>query len=732
MVVNGIGRGAFADRWRALRSWRLTRHEWADVAVLVLPLAASILLVKAYKLMVATQVGRRVGQDPIAIKQIRVFWAAASALCCLPALSRGARRRGFSGKKIAAVLAAGVAVVLIAKLVRSWMTGSAFASSYTLWAVGQGLHVGFEFFRGDALFVLGFGLLATAVLTLVAPPWRQGFLWAFRVLAGLLILLSCLDLGYFMVTGLNGSGFVLHYAVTQFSSLTVLIGDELHGLRLLVLFLPPVLLFATHLLAHALAGARPDPDPATPAGWPWALLAVFALGIVAPVASVAGPYEEYAGDLYLTIGHDFLQDPYWGLYARGEVPTNAPPLWDTRHLALAPTPRTRKLNVVLLLMESMSARYVTPYAPQYPDMPYLTELAKQSLFIEDMYTVIPRTDRAWVAVLDGINPSVSSVSQVWIEAEHRAKSVTSLPRLLRPQGYRSAFFSPAHLQFNDEGGLIGDMGFDEIRTFTDFDTTGYERTNWWGWEDRVTLHPIMDWVDARSRSGQPFFLTYMGLEGHYPYRSPTHFPRQSYPSVTDSTLVDYLNALHYMDGWIHDLVEEFRKRGLLDRTVFIILGDHGDAFGEHVSRQHIGVPYEEALKIPGLLYAPSLWPRGGTIAGLRQQIDLLPTLADLLGYRLTGGTVAGRSLLDPVPPDRTLYFMSSHDNDFLAMRQGNRKYIYTFDRSPFQIYDLGRDPGERHNLVDSLTPTEVSAATRRLIEWQQRTNSTLLSGVTRH
>jgi phosphoglycerol transferase MdoB-like AlkP superfamily enzyme len=221
----------------------------------------------------------------------------------------------------------------------------------------------------------------------------------------------------------------------------------------------------------------------------------------------------------------------------------------------------------------------------------------------------------------------------------------------------------------------------------------------------------------------------MSLEGHYPYRSPAAFPHQQYRSVTDPTLNDYLNALHYMDGWIHDLIEAFRKRGLLDRTVFVILGDHGDAFGEHVSRQHIGVPYEEALRIPGLIYAPSLWPRGGRIEGLRQQIDVLPTIADALGYRLEGGSVPGRSLLQSVPADRPLFFMSSQDNDFLAMRQGNRKYIYTFDRTPLQAYDLARDPDELHDLADSLSPTDASAVTRRLIEWQQRTNSTLLSGV---
>jgi phosphoglycerol transferase MdoB-like AlkP superfamily enzyme len=224
----------------------------------------------------------------------------------------------------------------------------------------------------------------------------------------------------------------------------------------------------------------------------------------------------------------------------------------------------------------------------------------------------------------------------------------------------------------------------------------------------------------------------MSLAGHYPYRSPRAFPRAAYPSVADSSLNDYLNALHYMDGWLHDFLEGFRRRGLMDRTVFIILGDHGDAFGEHVSRQHIGVPYEEALRIPGLLYAPSIWPKGGTIGGLRQQIDVLPTIAEILGYRLEGGSVPGRSLLDSVSADRTLYFMSSQDNDFLAMRQGDHKYIYTFDRTPLQAFDLRSDPDEHHDLADSLTSLQASAVIRQLIEWQQRTNSTLLEGVARH
>jgi lipoteichoic acid synthase len=130
--------------------------------------------------------------------------------------------------------------------------------------------------------------------------------------------------------------------------------------------------------------------------------------------------------------------------------------------------------------------------------------------------------------------------------------------------------------------------------------------------------------------------------------------------------------------------------------------------------------YDEALHIPALLYAPALWPRGGRIGGPRQQIDILPTVADALGFELRGGFVPGVSLLGEVSSDRTLYFSSWQETLSLALRRGDRKYIYFFRRSPMQVFDLSQDPMERHDLGSTVSAAESDPIERELLQWRQR------------
>ncbi len=367
-------------------------------------------------------------------------------------------------------------------------------------------------------------------------------------------------------------------------------------------------------------------------------------------------------------------------------------------------------------MESTRARSVTPYNPAIQNTPFLAQLAGKSLVADDMYAVVPRTSCAWTAVLTGLYPVTSAVA-AWSDADAAGASLASVPRLLGAHGYASAFFTPSHLKLEKDAPLIHNRGFDVVRSDGDYDTTGFERSNYFGYEDRIMLAPSLKWIDEVRAQGRPFFLTYMTLTGHHDYQVPASFPKVAYPGVGDRELNDYLNALHYIDIWLSEVFAAFEQRHLLESTVFVILGDHGESFGEHGPRQHIGVLYEEAVKIPLLIHAPGV--AAGHITGLRQQIDVLPTVADLLGYQLQDGFLPGQSLLRPVPAQRTVYFTGSQENVYLALRRGKMKYIYFFRRAPLQAFDLDADPGERDNRAGDLTRAESEAIEQELFGWRQ-------------
>jgi lipoteichoic acid synthase len=163
---------------------------------------------------------------------------------------------------------------------------------------------------------------------------------------------------------------------------------------------------------------------------------------------------------------------------------------------------------------------------------------------------------------------------------------------------------------------------------------------------------------------------------------------------------------------------------MLADTLLVVVGDHGEAFGEHELIWHTGVPYDEALRIPAIVRLPADLRRTGRVRGLRQQIDLWPTVAEVLGLEVRGGAAPGRSLLSDDDGHRALYFTTHFDNASLAMRDGDRKYIYWFGRRPMEVYDLARDPGEKVDRADEVPASELVAAERDLRAWLRAVRAT--------
>jgi arylsulfatase A-like enzyme len=104
------------------------------------------------------------------------------------------------------------------------------------------------------------------------------------------------------------------------------------------------------------------------------------------------------------------------------------------------------------------------------------------------------------------------------------------------------------------------------------------------------------------------------------------------------------------------------------------------------------------------------------------QLDILPTVADLLGYQIEGGEYPGSSLLRPLSKNRTLMFGCFYQSSCLASLKGTEKYIYHFDNQPDELFDFSKDPVERQNLIGQRTQEEVEQRRRELLEWRAKVN----------
>ncbi len=105
------------------------------------------------------------------------------------------------------------------------------------------------------------------------------------------------------------------------------------------------------------------------------------------------------------------------------------------------------------------------------------------------------------------------------------------------------------------------------------------------------------------------------------------------------------------------------------------------------------------------------------------QVDVLPTVLDLLGYEVESGEYPGYYLLRPVPEDRTIMSSCIMERKCLASLQGTGKYIYHYDELPEEYFDLSQDPLEERNLASERPREELDKRREELLAWRTKLNA---------
>jgi len=376
---------------------------------------------------------------------------------------------------------------------------------------------------------------------------------------------------------------------------------------------------------------------------------------------------------------------------------------------LKPTLRTRRRHVALIHLESTRERSVTPYVADIGTMPYLAALAKKSLLIERAYTTITHTSQAITSVNSGLYPS--PVTDI-VEAEPGGIPDRCLAELLGEQGYKSAWFQSAEQTFENRPQLVQNFGYQHFQAYESMKLRGFQRANYLGYEDDIMLNSSRAWLEENANS--PTLVMYLGVTPHDNYLPIYRYGRKKFSSRV--MLDRYLNNVYYDDFWVKNIVEQYKRLGLYEDTIFIVYGDHGEAFGEHGVYHHDGAIWEEGLRIPLIIHDPGRFDGGERIPGPAHHLDLAPTIVDMLGYELVDGEYPGRPLFG-LPEDRTLFFGCRPDLLSAARIQGHKKYIYHFGNRPEEYYDLKKDPLEKNNLIGKVGRNELDRFRCELLAW---------------
>ncbi len=335
-------------------------------------------------------------------------------------------------------------------------------------------------------------------------------------------------------------------------------------------------------------------------------------------------------------------------------------------------------NVVMVSLESTAARYLSLYGGEYEVMPNLSALARKALVFENAYAAYPESIKGLYSVLCSTFPAFDSQPE-----EYANLGCRSVASVLGDAGYRTAMFHSGRFGYLGMESIIRNRGY---QTLEDAGDIAGNHNSSFGVDEPATVSRMLAWIDALPQ-GQHFFLTYLPIAGHHPYATPGPGP-----FAGDADIDQYRNALHYGDVSLGTLVEGLRARGLEDQTVWVIYGDHGEAFHQHEGNYgHTFFLYDENIHVPFLMVAPGLMHRQERVQKVVSLVDTAPTILDLMGIT-PPKNYQGRSMLDGAP--RMALFFADYSLGLLGLRDGRWKLVYEIASGRTRLFDLERDPRE--------------------------------------
>jgi len=337
-------------------------------------------------------------------------------------------------------------------------------------------------------------------------------------------------------------------------------------------------------------------------------------------------------------------------------------------------------SVLLVTLDTTRADALGAYGGPAGVTPQLDALAAESVAYLEARTVTPLTLPAHASMLTGLYPPRHRVrDNNW----RLSGDATTLAELASARGLATAaFVASAAL---DAGGGT-DQGF---ATYSQPEAPELRHTpQYESLPAREVTRRAVAWLDDLP-PGARFLLWVHYFDPHYPYEPPPAFVRQGLDNP-------YLGEVASMDHSLGVLLAELGRRGRLSDTLVLVVGDHGEALGEHGEPTHGEFCFDATLRVPFLVRHPD-----GRRAGERSHepvtvADVLPTAAAALGLPVPAG-LDGRSLLAPVPPERGLYFESYYGYlhygwaPIAGWIRGRAKYVGDPDAAAF---DLAADPRE--------------------------------------
>lgn len=326
----------------------------------------------------------------------------------------------------------------------------------------------------------------------------------------------------------------------------------------------------------------------------------------------------------------------------------------------------KRLNIIVVIEESMSAEYLTAFGSTRGITPNLDKLAAESLFFSHLYATGTRTVRG----LEALTLSMPPLPGTSIVKRPHNENFVSWGSVMKEKGYDNKFIYAGHGYFDNMNYFYANNGFTAIDR-TNFSKEEITFTNAWGVCDEDLFLKVIKEANLSHADKKPFFSVVMTTSNHRPFTYPEG--KIDIPSHTGRN-----GGVKYADFAIGRLLAEAKKKPWFHDTIFVIVADHCAG-----SAAKLALPVKN-YEIPLFIYAPShIKPR--VVDRMMSQIDVAPTVLGLLNMKYTSAFIGKNILTSDSWTDRA--FISTyqklgyiHDDTLLVLGPKKEVDYFSFVR----------------------------------------------------
>jgi phosphoglycerol transferase MdoB-like AlkP superfamily enzyme len=319
----------------------------------------------------------------------------------------------------------------------------------------------------------------------------------------------------------------------------------------------------------------------------------------------------------------------------------------TLHQQQATAVRSKPLNIVIVLQESMGATFVQSLGGEAVT-PELEKLKQQGIWFNNMYATGTRSVRGIEAVVAGFAPTPAQSTVKLSNSQHNFSTIASI---LKRQGYHTQFIYGGEAHFDNMRSYFTGNGFSDIVDFTRINKPAFVGS--WGASDEDLFRTAHTELQQLHQQGKPFFSLIFTSSNHEPFEFP-----DSRISLHQAPKAQVNNAVKYADWAMGQFFQQAMQADYWQDTLFLVVADHDNrVYGSNL------VPVEK-FQIPALILGADVKPQ--QINTLASQIDLAPTILSMAGISACHPLTGRDFSRDSQSPGRALL---QFDQYFALMQQ---------------------------------------------------------------